>query len=735
MPTTDNTLNNAWKIHQAGQVQEAERIYRQVLTQNPKNASAWCYLGIALHDQERYDDAVAVYHRAIALNPKFPVCYNNLGNTYRLQRRLSEAVAAFDKAIALQPDYLIAFKNKGTTLCWEGHVREALENYERALALKPDDADIHKHIGILRLLLGDFAGGWPEYEWRWKTGEITRPNLTRPQWDGSPLDGKTILLTPEQGLGDTIQFIRYAAWLKERYGCRVLANCPKALKQLLSTCPGVDQWVDDPNVLPEYDCYAPMLNVPSVLGHTIADFPAKIPYLAAEEPRLSQWREKLAEYPGLKVGIVWRGSPTHQADSMRSIPLAAFAPLGRFKGVTFFSLQKGAAADELNAVAGRLDVVDLGRELDEETGAFVETAAVLKNLDLLITCDTAIAHVAGALGVPVWVALCNVPDWRWLLDTDKSAWYPTMRLFRQKKPGDWGGVLEEIAAVLAKEHPELKLKEYSDYHLLTSGMNRVASTRHGLLLYNRFDRYIGRSIDRYGEFSIGEVELFEQAVKPGWTVIEAGANFGAHTLVFSRLVGPRGHVIAFEPQRIVFQALAGNMALNSLTNVDCRWAALGDKPGTITVPSINYGREENFGGLGLEKVPPNVKGESVPLVTIDSLNLPRCEFLKVDVEGMELSVLRGAAETIRRLRPILYVENDREELSPPLIEYLQSLDYDLYWHLPAFFNANNFYRNPTNEFGKLISINMLCLHKSITANLSGLRKIESPQSRWQAPGR
>jgi FkbM family methyltransferase len=735
MPTTDNTLSRAWQIHQAGQVQDAERIYRRVLAENPKNAFAWCYLGIALHDQERYDEAVAVYHRALELNPQFPVAYNNLGNTYRLQHRLSEAVAAFDKAIALQPDYLIAFKNKGTTLCWEGHVREALKNYEDALPLKPDDADLHKHLGILKLLLGDFAGGWPEYEWRWKTGEISQPKTTAPLWDGSSLNGRSIVLTPEQGLGDTIQFIRYAAWLKEHYDCRVLANVPPSLKQLLSTCPGVDQWVSDLNALPEYDCYAPMLHVPSVLAHATADFPAKIPYLAAEEPRVSQWREKLAEYPGLKVGIVWRGSPTHHADSMRSIPLAAFAPLGCFKGVTFFSLQKGPAADELNTLAGRLEVIDLGTQLDEGTGAFVETAAVLKNLDLLITCDTAIAHVAGALGVPVWLALCNVPDWRWLLDTDRSAWYPTMRLFRQKSPGDWNGVLEEIAAALPQEFPILQPKDYTDYHLLTSGMNRVAHTRHGLVMYNRFDRYIGRSIDRYGEFSMGEVELFEQAVKSGWTVIEAGANFGVHTLVFSRLVGPRGHVIAFEPQRIVFQALAGNMALNSLTNVDCRWAALGDKPGTINVPSINYGREENFGGLGLGKVPAGVKGESVPLVTIDSLNLPRCEFLKVDVEGMELSVLRGAAETIRRLRPILYVENDRDELSPPLIEYLQSLDYNLYWHLPPFFNARNYYRNPANEFGNLISINMLCLHQSITANLSGLRKIDSPQSRWHTAGR
>jgi FkbM family methyltransferase len=415
------------------------------------------------------------------------------------------------------------------------------------------------------------------------------------------------------------------------------------------------------------------------------------------------------------------------ADVMRSIPLAEFAPLGRLKGVHFFSLQKLPAAEDLSTLAGRLEVVDLGRDIDERTGAFVETAAVLKNLDLLICCDTAIAHVAGALGVPVWLTLCIVPDWRWLTSAETSPWYPTMRLFRQTTPGDWAGVMTRIATALQQQFPQIQKKQPEDYHIFTSGFNRLTRTRQGLVLYNRHDKYIGRSIDRYGEFSGGEADLFHQAVKPGWTVVEAGANIGAHTILLAKQVGPRGTVYAFEPQRIVFQTLCANLALNSIANVYAQCAAVGDAAGTIMVPTLDYDVENNFGGLPLG----GTKGEAVPVITIDSLDLPQCQFIKVDVEGMELSVLKGAARTIERCRPVLYVENDRPERSPPLIEYLLSLGYRLHWHLPMLYRPDNFYQNPVNEFRGIISENMLGVHSSVSADISGLIKVEGPNSHWR----
>jgi FkbM family methyltransferase len=710
MPTIEEMLSRGWAVQRAGKAQEAEALYRQALAADPMNASGWCYLGMSLHDQQRYEEAVGAYRRAVELKADFPIALNNLGNSYRLMRRLDAAINAFDKAIAIKPDYLIAFKNKATTLCWEGRVADALKTYEQAVRIAPNDPDTHKHIGIMRLLLGDFSGGWPEYDWRWKTGEIAMPQLSIPMWDGSPLDGKSILLTPEQGLGDTIHFIRYAAWLKERYACQVLFQCPPALQQLLASCQGIDEWVESLADLPAVDCFAPLLQVPMVLGHTPREFPSKTPYLHANESLVDQWRGRLAQYTGRKIGIAWRGSPTHQADVMRSIPLSEFAPLMRLTGVQFFSLQKGPAAEELNTLAGRLDVVDLGREIDENTGAFVETAAVLKNLDLLIACDTAIAHVAGALGVPVWVALCNVPDWRWLASGETTPWYPTMRLFRQQEQGDWASVLDQIAAALLAEFTELKKKQPADYRVATSGFNRLTRTRQGLMLYDRHDTQIGRSIELYGEYAAGEANLFKQVIRTGWTVLEVGANVGAHTVTLSRLVGARGAVIAFEPRRLAFQTLCANIALNSITNVHCRPEALSDSAGRTMEPVGEKGGPV----------------EPAVAVTLDSMEFSRCQFLKIDAGGMELEVLKGGAKTIQKHRPLLYVAGGRGDQMPSLVEYLRSLEYTLYLHRTPLFDPQNFYQYTNNEFGDAVSTRIFGVHSSVACDIHGLTKIEGP---------
>lgn len=720
MATMAELLTEGWRLHQAGDLAGAERVYRQALQVDPQDANAWCYLGMACHDQDRFDEAVAAYRRAIQLRPQFPVAFNNLGNTLRLQRRLDEALASFDHALRLKPDYVNAFKNKGTALVWEGRLEEALACYQQALQLAPDDAETHKNLGVIWLLQGNFDQGWPAYEWRWQTNETALPRYPQPLWDGSSLDGRTILLTAEQGLGDTIHFIRYAAVLKERFRCRVLASCPKRLLPLLRTCPGIEALIPQGDPTPPFDVFVPLLNIPGILRDRPETFPAQVPYLRADAALVEQWRAELASGPEVKVGIVWQGNRQHHADRMRSMPLAAFAPLGQLAGVRWFSLQKGAGVEQLESLAGRLEVLDLGDRLDETTGAFMDTAAVLANLDLVICSDTAIAHLAGALGVPVWVALSYVPDWRWLLDRPDTPWYPTMRLFRQSRVGDWAGVFQRLATALQERFPALRRKRWDEFRLAASGMNRLTRGRHGLLLYNRHDTYIGRSVERYGDFSEGEVELFRQLIRPGHVVVEAGANIGAHTLVLSELVGETGAVHAFEPQRILFQTLCANVALNSRTNVFCRCEALGEAAGTLRVPHLDYHAENNFGGLGLGSYR---SGEPVPVTTVDSLQLPRCDFLKADVEGMELSVLRGAAQTVQKFRPLLYVENDRPANSAALVAYLRELEYDLYWHTPPLYNPANYFHNAVNEFGATVSKNMLGVHRSIKSQITGLAPV------------
>ncbi len=250
--------------------------------------------------------------------------------------------------------------------------------------------------------------------------------------------------------------------------------------------------------------------------------------------------------------------------------------------------------------------------------------------------------------------------------------------------------------------------------------NQLADCRYGKLLFNKNDRYIGKSLDIYGEFSEAEVELFRQIVQPGAVVVEVGANIGTHTLFFARQVGHSGTVIAFEPQRFVFQCLCANMALNSVTNVQCRQQAVGNAPGEIRVPALDPLREENYGGLSLEGGHP---GEPTPLVTIDSLDLARCALIKIDVEGMERAVLEGAAKTIARCVPLLYVENDRRQKASELVRAIDAFGYAMYWHVPLLFNPNNFRQNAANVFGNTASINMLCVHKSVAHNFEGFRPV------------
>jgi hypothetical protein len=271
--------------------------------------------------------------------------------------------------------------------------------------------------------------------------------FAEPRWDGSPLDGRRILLHLEQGLGDTLQFIRYAPLVKARGGT-VLLECPVELMPLLSRCQGIDRLLARGDELPAFDVHAPLLSLPLLCRTTLTTIPARLTYLFADPDVVDHWRRDLASVSAFKIGIVWQGNPDYVNDRYRSIPLAEFEPLARVPGVRLYSLQKGKGTDQLRALAGRFEIVELVPELDAAGGTFTETAAIMKNLDLVIGPDTAAVHLAGGLGVPVWVALMGRADWRWLRDRDDSPWYPTMRLFRQRQARNWKPVLERIAEEL-----------------------------------------------------------------------------------------------------------------------------------------------------------------------------------------------------------------------------------------------------------------------------------------------
>ncbi len=270
----------------------------------------------------------------------------------------------------------------------------------------------------------------------------------------------------------------------------------------------------------------------------------------------------------------------------------------------------------------------------------------------------------------------------------------------------------------------------TDSPILSCGFNRLVRSRYGHMLYNPNDIYIGKSFEQYGEYSEGEIALFRQILPPKAVILDIGAHIGSHTLFFSRAAGPEGAVLAFEPQRIIFQTLCANIALNGLQNVHCYHAAVSDIPGSINVPAFDYQSENNFAGLSLGKYG---HGEKTTVMTIDSLDLQQCFFMKIDVEGMELAALKGARKTITKFHPILYIENDRKDNAPGLISYIDSLGYKMYWHLPPLFNKNNYLNNTHNLFKNIVSVNMLCIHSSMNIRFEGLKEVSGPED-WFETG-
>jgi tetratricopeptide (TPR) repeat protein len=448
-------------FEQEGKSEAAEKAYRKSLELHPDSVDVLNDLGVVLAAQNRTDEAVACYERALAIRPQLHWVLNNLGNALRARGDFERSIASFREAVRIRPAYAEAYNNLGITLMHKGMPQAAIEEYERAMYCMPDYPAPHLNRSLAQLTLGDFQKGLVEYEWRWKGPLANGPKYSKPRWHGEPMDGRTVLLHAEQGLGDTLQFIRYAKFVKQR-GARVVAQVQKPLLPLLSRCLWIDRLTPAKEAVPEpYKAHASLLSLPGIFGTTMESIPTEVPYLSADPALVDRWRERLADVKGLKVGIAWQGNPQYRGDRQRSIALAQFAGLAKIPGVTLVSLQKGHGAEQAAALKDEVPVLDLG-SFDDEAGAFMDTAAIMKNLDLVICSDSAIVHLAGALGVPVWLALPFNPDWRWFRDREDSPWYPTMRLFRQPVVDDWTYVFnrltEELRGLADRRGPRMRPK-------------------------------------------------------------------------------------------------------------------------------------------------------------------------------------------------------------------------------------------------------------------------------------
>jgi len=467
MQNAQERLADAIARHRQGRVAEAEALYRQILADHPDLAEAHNALGIALKQMDRNAEALPCFRRALEAKPDYAAAQSNLGAAYQDLGNMADAIACYRAAMALDEESASAWHNLGSALLITGEMDEAAAMFERAVALRPDFAGAQNNRGVAckalgraaeaagafvraveadpanpmqrynlahaLLLTGDFERGWVEHEARFDAGIAQLRHATHPRWMSGDPAGKTILVWAEQGLGDTIQFSRYLPLLAQR-GARVLLEVPQALVRLCRSLDGVRVFARG-EPLPFYDAQIPLMSLPHQFGTTLSDIPATLPYLRAEQDLVADWGRRLGPAERPRIGLVWAGSPTHKDDVNRSIAPQRLVPLLARSGVEWLSLQYGHEVTRLP-----LGTTDLAAGLRD----FADTAAVICHLDLVIAVDTAVLHLAAALGRPAWGLLPFAPDWRWLLDRDDSPWYPGLRLFRQDHRGDWDGVVQRL---------------------------------------------------------------------------------------------------------------------------------------------------------------------------------------------------------------------------------------------------------------------------------------------------
>ncbi|MEM9824998.1 MAG: tetratricopeptide repeat-containing glycosyltransferase family protein [Planctomycetota bacterium] len=472
-------LDAAWRRHQSGDRATAEAEYREVIRLAPGRADAHVFLGIAQFDKRDFAGSVASYDRALQIDPDQAIAWNNRGNSLRMLGQVDDAETCFARALQLRPQYLSALKNRGTLWIWAGEIERGLESYQRALELAPEDPEVHRNLGVIYLLLGKSEDGWRHYRWRWHSGELKRPTLPGgcSHWSGEDLRDQSFLLYPEQGLGDAMHFVRVTKRLCDM-GAQVCLHVEPKWLPLFSSVDGYASLsADRGQMAPACRYHASMIEVVDRLiarGHDIHDGAefrdglafdddadstrrASTPrqaYLGVAPPLVEYWKKWLdkvapqnAPTPKRRIAITWQGNRDHHADIYRSIDLSCLAPLLARDDVHVISLQRGDAAEQVVRGGWENRVIRVPDDFDSSDGAFTDSAALVQHVDAVLSTDTSIVHLAGSVGVRTWVMLGRVPDWRWGLEGDRTPWYPSMRLLRQKTLGSWDDV---VASALRK---------------------------------------------------------------------------------------------------------------------------------------------------------------------------------------------------------------------------------------------------------------------------------------------
>jgi len=666
----------------AGQHAAAIERYKGALALAPGNFNCLTNCGICWISLGNPAEAVPILRRCTELEADNPKAWVNYSVALSLFGRTVDALEAIGRAEILDANHdLELFVQKGIYLSELGRMPEAISLLERNLPQNPDPNGHYLYAHMI-LREGRFAEGWEQNEFRWLVEPLAslRGRLKEPEWRGQDLRGRTILLRPEQGLGDALQFIRYAPMVKA-LGATVLFQSWRGLDGLSGVLPGVDGVVPQGTPLPRCDYWAQLMSLPAVFGTEVDSIPAHVPYLSAPRDRVEAWRIRLAATNVLKVGLAWAGNPKQPNDARRSMVLSRLNALFEVDGVQFYALQKGPREDDAADLPSGKTLVRLGPEFRD----LGDAAAAVFELDLVISVCTAMAHLAGALGKPVWVLLSEPADWRWLINRNDSPWYPTARLFRQRESGDWHDVVVRVRDALRdhvsrsdRTQPAPKPASRGPIALpnvahpavsSARALSAVARTRYGVLQYFPDADASARSVAWYGEWLQPQLDSMARCGVAGATVLEVGAGVGAHSVALAEAIGASGHLMLYEKRPQMRRLLRQNLAANRHSNITAMTGVIGD-------PFVASGATEK----------------------LDDLQLDRLEWLKINAGAEAQEILRGGQDTLWRLRPRLLVSARDDAAFESLAEEIESFGYRCWRIAVPLFSPANFNRREHDIF-------------------------------------
>jgi tetratricopeptide (TPR) repeat protein len=737
----DLDIHLGWVYLNLGRIDDAVPCFESAVTKDPESAQAYVALANALESRgalsfraaefaqglarwtRNYEGLLlrsacqfylgdreggtATVRAAVELDPTRSRAWANLGVTLCDDGRFAEAIEALCRAhvIDVANGAAESLFNYATVLREDGRIEESLRIIEEQLATHPDPR-VHWMRSMLLLELGRYPEAWPQHEFRWMKEPLVdqRRPFFGPVWSGQDLKGKTILLHAEQGLGDAIQFVRFARPLKER-GARVILDSFRDLGGLSQDFCDIDEVASD-GCLPAFDFRIPLLSIPRVLGTTIESIPAHVPYVDVRPEYREHWAKRVEPDERLRIGIVWSGNLKHPRNKYRSVALTRLAPLWSLDGIRIYSLQKSATAEVEIATSG-FDIVDLGKDFE----SFRDTAAAISLLDLVISVDTSVAHLAGALGAPTWVLVGEPPDWRWLVDGNTTPWYPSARIFRQTRRDLWDPVIAELVAAL-RERVDAHRNGFSDRAAtprassngrlmsqptitreVEEQFSRVDETRNGIIQSLPSTEYAA-AFSYYGEHRQTELELIGRFVRPGAWIVEEGCGIGAATLFLARTVSASGHVIAYEPDRLKRQIAKQNLYANRFRNV------------TLLPRSL--------GAASVEATVPGADAQARPAVdTIDGLRLAELDWVRINTGTLAAAVLSGGSDTLWRLRPWVFITTENDTQEKEALAVLRDHAYQCRHFRAPLFRTDNYNRRTDDIFGGRVASGLLCVPEEV----------------------